>query len=44
MITGAAQMDGAIFGVSATDGAMPQTREHILLARQVGVPSMICLF
>ena len=41
MITGAAQMDGAILVVSATDGAMPQTREHILLARQVGVPSMI---
>jgi elongation factor Tu len=38
MITGAAQMDGAILVVSATDGAMPQTREHILLARQVGVP------
>jgi len=41
MITGAAQMDGAILVVSAADGAMPQTREHILLARQVGVPSMI---
>jgi len=41
MITGAAQMDGAILVVSATDGAMPQTREHILLARQVGVPSII---
>jgi elongation factor Tu len=41
MITGAAQMDGAILVVSATDGAMPQTREHILLARQVGVPHMI---
>src|SRR3989338_157870 len=38
MITGAAQMDGAVFVVSATDGPMPQTREHILLARQVGVP------
>ena len=42
MITGAAQMDGAILVVSATDGPMPQTREHILLARQVGVPSMVC--
>ncbi|MBP7133888.1 elongation factor Tu [Patescibacteria group bacterium] len=41
MITGAAQMDGAILVVSATDGPMPQTREHILLARQVGVPSMV---
>jgi elongation factor Tu len=41
MITGAAQMDGAILVVAATDGAMPQTREHILLARQVGVPSMV---
>ncbi|MCR4283854.1 MAG: elongation factor Tu [Parcubacteria group bacterium] len=41
MITGAAQMDGAILVVAATDGAMPQTREHILLARQVGVPSII---
>jgi len=41
MITGAAQMDGAILVVSATDGAMPQTREHILLARQVGVPHMV---
>jgi elongation factor Tu len=41
MITGAAQMDGAILVVSATDGPMPQTREHILLARQVGVPAMI---
>jgi elongation factor Tu len=41
MITGAAQMDGAILVVSAADGAMPQTREHILLARQVGVPHMI---
>jgi len=41
MITGAAQMDGAILVVGADDGAMPQTREHILLARQVGVPSMV---
>ena len=41
MITGAAQMDGAILVVSATDGPMPQTREHILLARQVGVPNMV---
>lgn len=41
MITGAAQMDGAILVVSATDGPMPQTREHILLARQVGLPSMV---
>jgi len=41
MITGAAQMDGAILVVSAADGPMPQTREHILLARQVGVPSII---
>ena len=41
MITGAAQMDGAILVVSATDGPMPQTREHILLARQVGIPSMV---
>merc|ERR1712014_560353 len=40
MITGAAQMDGAILVVSATDGPMPQTREHILLAKQVGVPSL----
>ncbi|MCX7933631.1 MAG: GTP-binding protein, partial [Planctomycetota bacterium] len=40
MITGAAQMDGAILVVSATDGPMPQTREHILLARQVGVPAI----
>ena len=38
MVTGAAQMDGAIIVVAATDGPMPQTREHILLARQVGVP------
>jgi elongation factor Tu len=43
MITGAAQMDGAILVVAATDGPMPQTREHILLARQVGVP-YICVF
>ncbi|HEU5126189.1 MAG TPA: elongation factor Tu [Verrucomicrobiae bacterium] len=44
MITGAAQMDGAILVVSAADGPMPQTREHILLARQVGVPSIVvCL-
>ena len=41
MITGAAQMDGAILVVSATDGVMPQTREHVLLARQVGVPKII---
>jgi elongation factor Tu len=41
MITGAAQMDGAILVVSAPDGPMPQTREHILLARQVEVPSMV---
>jgi elongation factor Tu len=41
MITGAAQMDGAILVVSAVDGPMPQTREHILLARQVGVPAMV---
>ncbi|HRJ89937.1 MAG TPA: elongation factor Tu [Pyrinomonadaceae bacterium] len=41
MITGAAQMDGAILVVAATDGPMPQTREHILLGRQVGVPSMV---
>ena len=41
MITGAAQMDGAILVVSAADGPMPQTREHIILARQVGVPSMV---
>ena len=41
MITGAAQMDGAILVVAATDGAMPQTREHILLARQVGVPNIV---
>lgn len=43
MITGAAQMDGAILVVSAADGPMPQTREHILLARQVGVPNL-CVF
>jgi len=42
MITGAAQMDGAILVVSAADGPMPQTREHILLARQVGVPALVC--
>src|SRR2546428_1268639 len=41
MITGAAQMDGAILAVSAADGPMPQTREHILLARQVGVPYIV---
>ena len=41
MITGAAQMDGAILVVAATDGPMPQTREHVLLARQVNVPSMV---
>src|SRR3989344_5488726 len=41
MITGSAQMDGAILAVSAADGPMPQTREHILLARQVGVPTMV---
>ncbi len=41
MITGAAQMDGAVLVVAATDGPMPQTREHILLARQVGVPSIV---
>jgi len=41
MITGAAQMDGAILVVGADDGPMPQTREHILLARQVGVPSIV---
>src|SRR5499427_2742232 len=41
MITGAAQMDGAVLVVAATDGAMPQTREHILLAKQVGVPKII---
>ena len=42
MITGAAQMDGGILVVSAADGPMPQTREHILLARQVGVPALVC--
>jgi elongation factor Tu len=42
MVTGAAQMDGAILVVAATDGPMPQTREHILLARQVGVPYIVC--
>ena len=42
MITGAAQMDGAILVVSAADGAMPQTREHILLAKNVGVPALLC--
>ncbi|MEQ9297944.1 MAG: elongation factor Tu [Cyclobacteriaceae bacterium] len=41
MVTGAAQMDGAVLVVAATDGPMPQTREHILLARQVGVPSLV---
>src|SRR5437773_10681270 len=41
MITGAAQMDGAILVVSSNDGAMPQTREHIILARQVGVPFLV---
>src|SRR3989338_3495284 len=41
MITGAAQMDGAILVVSAADGPMPQTREHVLLARQVNVPSLV---
>ena len=44
MITGAAQMDGAILVVSAPDGPMPQTREHILLARQVEVPAMVVMF
>ena len=42
MVTGAAQMDGAILVVAATDGPMPQTREHILLCRQVGVPNIVC--
>jgi elongation factor Tu len=42
MITGAAQMDGAILVVSALDGPMPQTKEHVLLARQVGVPAIVC--
>jgi elongation factor Tu len=41
MVTGAAQMDGAILVVASTDGPMPQTREHILLARQVGVPQIV---
>jgi len=41
VVTGAAQMDGAILVVAATDGPMPQTREHILLARQVGVPALV---
>ena len=41
MITGAAQMDGAILVIAATDGPMPQTKEHILLARQVGVPNIV---
>ena len=41
MITGAAQMDGAILVIAATDGPMAQTREHILLARQVGVPAIV---
>src|SRR5260370_41030321 len=41
MITGAAQMDGAILVVAANDGPMPQTREHLLLARQVGVPRLV---
>ena len=41
MVTGAAQMDGAILVVAATDGPMPQTREHILLGRQVGVPRLV---
>ena len=41
MVTGAAQMDGAILVVAATDGPMPQTREHILLARQVNVPKLV---
>src|SRR5438876_10786659 len=44
MITGAAQMDGAILVVAATEGPMPETREHILLARQVGVPAMVVLW
>src|SRR3978361_1058847 len=41
MITGAAQIDGAVWGVSAADGPMPQTREHVLLSRQVGVPYIV---
>lgn len=45
MITGAAQMEGAILVVAATDGAMPQTREHLLLTKQVGIPKEnICVF
>jgi len=44
MVTGAAQMDGAILVVAATDGPMPQTREHILLARQVGVPQIVVFY
>ena len=44
MITGAAQMDGAVLVVSAADGPMPQTREHILLARQVGVPFIVGVY
>ena len=44
MITGAAQMDGAILVVAATDGPMPQTREHILLAKQVAVPQIVVAF
>ena len=44
MITGAAQMDGAILVVSAADGPMPQTREHILLSRQVGVPYILGIY
>src|SRR3989339_871160 len=44
MITGAAQMDGAVLVVAATDGSMPQTREHVLLAKQVGVPNIIVFF
>ena len=44
MITGAAQMDGGILLVSAPDGPMPQTKEHILLARQVGLPSLGCIY
>ena len=43
MVTGAAQMDGAILVVAATDGPMPQTREHVLLARQVNVPRFGCI-
>ena len=43
MVTGAAQMDGAILVVAATDGPMPQTREHILLGRQVGIPRLVVL-